>query len=428
MKVLVVGGGGREHALVWKILQSPKVEEVFCAPGNGGIMELVDCEPVAADDIDGLSNLALSKSIDLTVVGPEAPLTAGIVDVFQERGLRIFGPSKKAAAIEGSKIFAKKLMKKYGIPTAEFDSFTGSRDVFEYLKTHSAPIVVKADGLAAGKGSIVCKTDKEAHDAVLAIMVDRAFGSAGDGVVIEECLTGEEASIFVLTDGNDFLMLPSSQDHKPLNDGDTGPNTGGMGAYAPAPIIDETLMYNISTTLIRPTIDAMRNEGIPYTGLLYAGLMITDDGPKVIEFNCRFGDPETQAVVPLIENDLVELLEATIDGTIKNYSIKTLPMYSVCVVAASGGYPGKYEKGKEIFGIDDVYLSRNKNIFHAGTTIKDGRLYTNGGRVLCVNALNTDLRWAIEEAYSLVESVDFQNIYYRTDIGKKGLARLYNIG
>lgn len=425
MKILVVGSGGREHTLVWKIKQSRKVSEVICAPGNGGIMEIVNCFPVAAEDIDGLLSLAESKKIDLTVVGPEVPLVEGIVDRFQEKGLRIFGPTKKAAQIEGSKLFAKNLMKKYNIPTADFQNFKDSEEALSYLKNRKTPIVVKADGLAAGKGAFVCETEEEAVKAVKSIMVDKSFGDAGNSVVIEEFLTGEEVSIFVLTDGKKFLMLPSSQDHKPVYNDDKGPNTGGMGAYAPAPIADDDLLYKISKTIIQPVLDALRAEGHPYKGLLYAGLMVTESGPKVVEFNCRFGDPETQVVVPLIENDLIELFEATIDETISDINLKITPWYSVGVVIASGGYPDKYEKGKEIFGLDDVYLSPKQKIFHAGTIIKNGKMYTNGGRVLCMNALNEDLNWAIEQAYFLVESVNFEKAYYRTDIGLKGAKRLY---
>lgn len=428
MKILVVGSGGREHTLVWKILQSRKVEEVICAPGNGGIREIVDCVDVSAEDIDGLVEIAKSGNIDLTVVGPEAPLVDGIVDVFQENGLRIFGPSKKAARIEGSKMFAKQLMKKYDIPTATFECFDDPDEALEYLKNNKAPIVIKADGLAAGKGSLVCRTDREAQEAIKSIMIDRSFGSAGDNIVIEEFMTGEEVSIFVLTDGENFLTLPSSQDHKPVFDGDKGPNTGGMGAYAPAPLADDDFLDKVGSNIIQPTIDAMKEEGCPYKGLLYAGLMVTPDGPKVVEFNCRFGDPETQVVVPLIENDLVELFEATIDGAVGKCTLTVLPWYSVGVVMASGGYPGSYEKDIEIFGLDDVYLSHKQKIFHAGTVIKNGKMYTNGGRVLCMQALNEDLNWAIEQAYFVVESVTFKNAYYRTDIGKKGAQRLLDMG
>ncbi len=424
MKVLVVGSGGREHALVWKIRRSSRVESVLCAPGNGGIMAVTDCEPVAAGDIEGLLKLAKDRSIDLTVVGPEAPLTSGIVDLFRKENLKIFGPTKNAARIEGSKAFAKDFMKQYGIPTADYEIFSSAKKAFDYLAGHKAPIVIKADGLAAGKGAIVCKTDKEAREAVQSVLVDRAFGDAGNSVVIEEFMTGDELSVFILTDGKNFLMLPPSQDHKPVYDGDEGPNTGGMGAYAPAPIAGDTLMMRIGTEIVRPTIDALIKEGTPYSGLLYAGLMITGDGPKVVEFNCRFGDPETQAVLPLIENDLVDLLEATIDCTIDSQVLRVLALYSVCVVMTSGGYPGDYEKEKEITGLESIVRSKDKNIFHAGTMLKNGRFYSSGGRVLCANALNQDLSWAIDQAYLLTESIHFQNSFYRTDIGKKGLAWL----
>jgi len=424
MKVLVIGSGGREHALVWKIRQSYQVTELFCAPGNGGIEGVADCVPIAVDDFESLADFAIEKSIDVTIVGPEKPLTDGIVDYFQEKGLRIFGPTKRAARIEGSKAYAKSLMKKYGIPTADFMTFTGADEAFKYLETHPAPIVVKASGLAAGKGSLVCRTDEEARKAVDMILKKRVFGSAGDAIVIEECLQGEELSIFALTDGNDFLMLPPSQDHKPALDGDRGPNTGGMGAYAPAPLAAERLLAEISGTIIKPTIDALRSEGSPYKGLLYAGLMITDSGPKVIEFNCRFGDPETQVVLPLIKNDLTGLIDATIDGTIGKNTIEETMHYAVCVIMASGGYPGSYEKGKEIYGFENLQLNRRKFVFHSGTKLHNGKLYTNGGRVLGMTALHFELDEAIENAYQMVECIHFDKEYYRTDIGKKGLKHL----
>ena len=424
MKILVVGSGGREHALIWKMKQSPSVESILCAPGNGGIQVVTDCIPVAADDIDGQLRLAKEHKIDLTIVGPEVPLADGIVDAFQIENLKIFGPTKNAARIEGSKAFAKDLMRNYSIPTAEYESFSDSDKAFDYLSTHQAPIVVKADGLAAGKGAIVCQTDDEAHNAIQSIMVERAFGDSGNTVIIEEYLTGEELSVFVLTDGTNYVILPSAQDHKPVYDGDTGPNTGGMGAYAPAPIADDVLMMRICKEIIRPTIDALKQEDSLYTGLLYAGLMITDTGPKVIEFNCRFGDPETQAVLPLIENDVVDLMEATCDGTLDQHSLRLLSLYSVCVVMASGGYPGSYEMGKEIKGLNSIVRAKDKNVFHAGTKLKDGKFYTNGGRVICVNALNQDLSWAIDNTYLLADSIHFEKAYFRTDIGKKGLSRL----
>ena len=424
INILVIGGGGREHALVWKLKQSPKAGRIYCAPGNGGISELADCVPLPAGDFDGMLAFAKEKEIGLTVVGPEAPLADGIVDLFRENGLRVFGPSAAAARIESSKAFAKELMKKYNIPTASFEVFTDADAAFGYLDTHPAPIVVKASGLAAGKGAIVCMTDGEARDAVRTVMVDRNFGDAGDRVVIEECLTGEELSVFVITDGEDHVMLPASQDHKPVYDGDKGPNTGGMGAYAPAPLADESLLDEIEKTIIMPTIRAMKAEECPYTGLLYCGLMITGDGPKVIEYNCRFGDPETQVVLPLIEEDLVDLMNASIDETVAEMTVAPPERYAVTVIMASGGYPGPYEKGKRIDGIDTVQPGRNKIIFHAGTKMQDGRLVTSGGRVLCMTYLNRYLNEAVEGAYQLVDSVHFENAYYRTDIGRKGVRRL----
>lgn len=424
MKVLVIGSGGREHALVWKLMQSPSVDEVICAPGNGGIAEMVECVNVKANDIPALIDLAEERHIDMTVVGPEDPLNDGIVDEFMSRGLKVFGPARSAAALEGSKAFSKEIMKKYDIPTASFETFTEAGKAFEYLRDHPAPIVIKASGLAAGKGAIVCMTDEEAEKAVREIMVDKAFGSAGDTVVIEEFMTGEELSVFVLTDGRDYLILPPSQDHKAVYNGDKGPNTGGMGAYAPAPIATEDVMQAVETQIIRPTIDAMAKENTPYTGLLYAGLMITPEGPKVVEFNCRFGDPETQVVLPLIDGDLAELLMATIDGTIGTKQLETTGSYAVTVILASGGYPGSYNKGIEIHGLENIQPGRNKIIFHAGTKLEDAKLYTNGGRVLNVVGMNNDLKIAMDIAYNLAESVHFENVYYRTDIGLKGLSRL----
>ncbi|MCP4724519.1 MAG: phosphoribosylamine--glycine ligase [bacterium] len=424
MKVLVVGSGGREHTLIWKIKQSSKVTDVICAPGNGGILELAKCFPVKGDDIQGLIELAKSESVDLTVVGPEAPLVEGIVDEFEKNDLKVFGPSAKAAMLEGSKAFANDLMKKYNIPTAEFEVFEDAASAKDHITGKGAPIVVKADGLAAGKGAIVCSTTEEAFEAVDMMMIDKKFGDAGGKVVVEECLFGEEASIFAITDGSNYVILPPSQDHKPVFEGDKGPNTGGMGAYAPAPLVDDKMLAEIESAIIKPTIDAMKSEGIPYKGLLYAGLIITDNGPKVIEFNCRFGDPETQVVLPLLDSDLVELFEASIDGTLDKCSVNILDFYSVCVVAASDGYPGSYEKGKEIYGLETFFPGKSRLVFHSGTAMKDGKLVTNGGRVLCMVATRPELYDAINEAYGVAEEIRFENAYFRKDIGQKGLDRL----
>jgi len=424
MKILVIGGGGREHTLVWKLKQSPRVDKIFCAPGNGGIRELAECVTISTDDSAGLLKFVQDTAIDITVVGPEAPLVAGIVNVFWTNGLKIFGPTQKAAQIEGSKIFAKNLMKKYDIPTADYQTFYNYEDARNYINFCSLPVVVKADGLAAGKGVIICKSLKDAHNALNSIMIEKVFGASGNGIVIEEFLQGEELSILAITDGKDFLLLPTSQDHKAIYDGDVGPNTGGMGAYAPAPLADDAMIEQISTTIIQPTIDAMRSEDIPYTGVLYAGLMITSDGPKVLEFNCRFGDPETQSVLPLVENDILDLIEASINGTINKHIIKTRSGYTVCIVVSSKGYPGLYEKGKEITGLNSIVSSKDEVVFHSGTVYKDGRIVTAGGRVLCVCALRPKLNEAINSAYELVKSIHFEKAYYRTDIGKKGLQRL----
>lgn len=424
MNILVIGSGGREHTLVWKIRQSPKVNEIYAAPGNAGIAQMATCVPIDAEDLDGLLTFALDKHIDLTVVGPEAPLTLGIVDRFQEHGLVIFGPSQAAAQIEGSKAFAKDLMRTYNIPTAAYQRFTSSQQAHEYIQQQGAPIVVKADGLAAGKGSIVCPMEEEAHAAIRSIMEDRIFGEAGREVVIEEFMTGEEASILALTDGRTIRPLVPSQDHKPIGDGDQGPNTGGMGAYAPAPVITPALSDEIMRTILRPTIDAMSAEGRPYRGVLYAGLMISNGHPRVVEFNCRFGDPELQVVLPFLKTDLVDLMTAVIEGRLHEVPVKEDPGAAVCVVMASGGYPGSYEKGKVIHGLKEVERLSDVLLFHAGTALKDSEIITNGGRVLGVTAVAPDIQSAIHRAYEAVHRIHFENAYYRSDIGHRALARL----
>jgi len=424
VKVLVVGGGGREHALVWKVLRSPQVDEVIAAPGNAGIGEVARCAGVKAEDIEGLLRLAQDEKVDLTIVGPEAPLALGIVDRFQGAGLRIFGPTEEAAKIESSKVFAKELMARYGIPTAEFQVFDDPQKARQYIRKMGAPIVVKADGLAAGKGSIVCGTLEEAYRAVERIMEEREFEDAGDLVVVEECLVGEEASILAITDGEAIKPLLPSQDHKPVYDGDRGPNTGGMGAYAPAPVVTEELADMVMEKVLRPTIEGMHREGIPYRGVLYAGLMITEEGPKVLEFNCRFGDPESQAVLPLLEGDLVEILDAAVDGRLGEVEVRNSDGAAVCVVLASGGYPGKYEKGKVIEGLEELKAMPDVMAFHAGTARKDGKIVTDGGRVLGITAVASDIPKAIKRAYEAVEKVRFEGMHYRHDIGQKALRHL----
>ncbi|MFA0782083.1 phosphoribosylamine--glycine ligase [Fervidibacter sacchari] len=422
MKVLVVGGGGREHALVWKIAQSPKVSQIFCAPGNAGIAKLAQCLPIGAEDIVALADFAQREGIDLTVVGPEAPLCAGIVDEFQRRGLRIFGPTKSAAEIEGSKVFCRQLLAKWNIPSPKFATFDDPNEAKAYIRQQGAPIVVKADGLAAGKGSIVCATLDEAFRAVDRIMVEREFGEAGKRVVVEEFLEGREASVMVFTDGRTVKPMLPSRDHKRLLDNDQGPNTGGMGAYCPVPDIDALLYDEIVETIMKPTIAALAAEGRPYKGVLYGGLMLTKEGPKVLEFNCRFGDPETQAVLPLLDADLVDICEAVIDERLHEVDVRWKDGACICVVMASAGYPGAYEKGKVITGIEEAEGEEGVIVFHAGTAMKDGQLVTSGGRVLGVTAIGRDFAEATEKVYKAVSKIHFDGAHYRRDIRPKSVA------
>ena len=423
MKVLVVGGGGREHALVWKIAQSPRVTRIFCAPGNAGISQQATLVPIKAGDLDDLLQFALKEKIDLTVVGPEDPLTRGIVNLFESKGLTIFGASGKAAEIEGSKAYAKEVMRKYGIPTASCGIFEDRDDAVSYIRKTGAPIVVKADGLAAGKGVIICKTVEEAVEALDQIMVQKAFGDAGKKVVIEECLVGEEASYIAFTDGTTILPMASSQDHKAVFDGDQGPNTGGMGAYSPAPVVTEEVHERILRQVLEPMIRGLREEGRPYKGALYAGLMIDRGQPKVLEFNARFGDPETQPLLMRMKGDIVPILEACIAGTLSDLRIEWDHRPAVCVVMASGGYPGDYEKGKVIEGLGEVSKMKDTFVFHAGTSLKDGRIVTNGGRVLGVTGLGDGIPMAIENAYQAVRKIFWEDVHYRSDIGFKALKK-----
>jgi phosphoribosylamine--glycine ligase len=424
MKVLVVGGGGREHALVWKITQSPEVTEIYCAPGNAGISEQATTIPIKANDLNALLEFALKEKIDLTVVGPEDPLTRGIVDLFESRGLFIFGASRKAAKIEGSKAFAKEIMKKYYIPTAFHEIFDNREEAVKYIRKQGAPLVVKADGLAAGKGVIVCKTEEEAIHSVDKMMVERIFGEAGNRVVIEEYLVGEETSYIAFTDGKTILPLASSQDHKPIFENDQGPNTGGMGAYSPAPVVTEEVHERIIEKILRPIIYGMGEEGRPYKGVLYAGLMILDGHPKVLEFNARFGDPETQPVLMRMKGDIVPILEACMRGTLSHHRIEWDNRASLCVVMASKGYPGDYEKGKVIKGLKEVSRMEGVFVFHAGTSLRDGQTITNGGRVLGVTGLGEDISRAIERTYQAVRKISWDGVHYRTDIGQKALCWL----
>jgi phosphoribosylamine--glycine ligase len=424
VKVLVLGSGGREHALTWKIAQSPLVDSIFCAPGNPGMAKIAQCLPFSVNDFDALTNFAEENSIDLVVVGPEDPLADGIVDRFKSVGIRAFGPSANAAQLEASKAFAKEFMKRHNIPTAAYGEFDNAADAEAYVREQGAPIVIKADGLAAGKGVTVAQTVDEAVAAIKEIMIDQVFGDAGARVIVEECMFGEEASIFALCDGDHLIALASSQDHKPAYDGDTGPNTGGMGAYSPAPVVTDALFDQIREEVLEACVQGMKADGNPYTGVLYAGLMMTETGPRVVEFNCRFGDPETQVVLPRMKSDIVPLMIACCDGTLADQELEWEDRECVTVVMASGGYPKAYEKGKVITGIEDAESDDTCMVFHAGTTEKDGALITNGGRVLNVTAYGQNIGSAIESAYKGVNAIHFDGAFTRSDIGKKALDRL----
>lgn len=428
MRVLVIGSGGREHALVWKIAQSRLADKIFCAPGNGGISRQAECIDIKAEDIQGLLDFARREKIDLTVVGPEVPLALGIVDEFSKYKLRIFGPNKKAAQLEASKVFAKQLMTKYNVPTADFKIFDEPDEAKRYIEKIGSPCVVKADGLAAGKGVVVAKSVDEARAAVSSIMEEKIFGNSGDRIIIEDCLEGEEASIIVITDSKDILALASSQDHKRIFDGDKGPNTGGMGAYSPAPIVDKDLLDEILHKIIYRTIEGLVKEGIEYKGALYAGIMLTKEGPKVLEFNVRFGDPETQAIFPRLKSDLVEVMLATTEGKLSRYKNFNWDRRAcVCVVIASGGYPGNYEKGKLVSGLEEAEKPEDAVVFHAGTKKQNGKIITNGGRVFGVTALGNDIKDAIDNVYASCSKIKFEGIYYRKDIGHKALIPNYKI-
>lgn len=427
MRILVIGSGGREHALVESLAQSEQVSALFAAPGNPGTAQKATNVGVAANDVDKLVDVAREVSIDLTLVGPEQPLVEGIVDRFEEEGLSIVGPSKSAARLEGSKAFADQFMARHDIPTASFRVFQAEEydEASSYLDDVGAPIVVKADGLAGGKGSFVCSTLDEANDALHQIVQERAFGAAGDRVVLEEKMEGEEVSVLALTDGQHYVLLPSSRDHKPIGEGGTGPNTGGMGAFAPAPIVDGTLLTRICREIIEPTLQGMQEEGMPYRGVLYCGLMITEEGPKVVEYNCRLGDPEAQVVLPLVESDLVEVFRNLAEGDLQGAQVRTSPGASACVVLASDGYPIEYETGFEITGIEDAGTRSAVSVIHAGTRdTEEGRLVTDGGRVLGVTARGPDLPSALDRAYKGVDQIHFEGKTLRRDIGEKGLAHV----
>lgn len=423
MKVLVIGGGGREHAIVWKLSQSKSVDKIYCCPGNAGIADIAECIDVNQDDFRSLLDFVKYEWIDLTIVGPEAPLSKGIVDLFEKEGRRILGPTKAAARLESSKVFSKDLMRSHGIPTADYRVFTSHLHAEEYVKFKGAPIVLKADGLAAGKGVFVAASVDEAMDALRQIMKDRVFGEAGDRVLIEDCLRGEEASFMAFTDGKTIVPMVSSQDHKRIFDNDQGPNTGGMGAYSPAPVITEELQAVVMEKVMKQTIRALKAEGITYKGILYAGLMIDKGKPYVLEFNCRFGDPETQPVLSRLESDLMEVAMAVTDEKLSEIRVEWKQDPSVCVVLSSEGYPGKYRKGDAITGIDAANRLEGVHVFHAGTAFKDSDTVTSGGRVLGVTATGSTIAAAKKKAYEAVEKIHFRGMHYRKDIADRALQR-----
>lgn len=428
MKVLVIGGGGREHAIVWKAAQSPKVEKIYCAPGNAGIAELAECVPISVMDFGRLADFAVEKEIDFTIVGPDDPLGSGIVDVLMERGLRVFGPVKRAAEIEASKAFSKDLMKKYGIPTAAYETFDRPEDALAYLEAAPLPIVLKADGLAVGKGVLICKTREEAAAGVKELMEDKKFGDAGNRIVVEEFLTGREVSVLCFCDGTDIKPMASAQDHKRAKDGDQGLNTGGMGTFSPSPFYTPEVAAFCEEHIYKPTMAAMKQEGRDFTGILFVGLMLTEQGPKVLEYNARFGDPETQVVLPRMKNDMIEVMEACVDGRLSEINLEFGDNAAVCVVLASDGYPGHYEKGYPIQAGGAFAQGSTPGgdrsggvgyyLFHAGTEEKGGQVVTAGGRVLGVTATGADLKQARANAYEATAWVEFEKKYMRGDIGK----------
>ena len=418
MKVLVVGSGGREHAICWKIAQSKKVEKIYCAPGNAGIAEYAECVNIGAMELEKLADFAEEKQIDLTVIGMDDPLVAGVVDVFEARGLKVFGPRKNAAILEGSKAFSKDLMKKYNIPTAAYEVFNSAEAALAYLETAKLPIVLKADGLALGKGVLICNTLEEAKEGVKSLMTDKQFGSAGDRIVIEEFMTGREVSVLSFVDGKTIRIMTSAQDHKRAKDGDQGLNTGGMGTFSPSPFYTAEVDEFCKKYIYQATVDAMAAEGREFKGIIFFGLMLTPNGPRVLEYNARFGDPETQVVLPRMKNDIVEVFEACVDGTLDQMELDFADNAAVCVVLASDGYPEKYDKGFEITGFENFKDKDGYYVFHAGTKFDGDKIVTNGGRVLGVTALGTDLKDARANAYKATEWVSFANKYKRNDIGK----------
>ena len=419
MKVLIIGSGGREHAIAWKVAKSPKVEKIYCAPGNGGISQVAECVPIGAMEFDKLAAFAKEKEIDLTIVGMDDPLVGGVVDVFEKEGLRVFGPRKNAAILEGSKAFSKDLMKKYHIPTAAYENFDNPEAAIAYLKEKAEfPIVLKADGLALGKGVLICNTLEEAEEGVKTIMLDKKFGSAGNTLVIEEFMTGREVSVLSFVDGKTIKTMTSAQDHKRAKDGDQGLNTGGMGTFSPSPFYTKEIDEFCQKNIYQPTVDAMSAEGREFKGIIFFGLMLTEKGPKVLEYNARFGDPEAQVVIPRMKNDMVEVCEACIDGTLDQINLEFEDNAAVCVVLASDGYPVSYEKGFPIEGLENFEGKEGYYVFHAGTALKDGKIVTNGGRVLGVTAKGATLKEARKNAYAATEWIQFENKYMRHDIGK----------
>jgi phosphoribosylamine--glycine ligase len=424
MRILLIGGGGREHALAWKLAQSKLCQKLLAAPGNPGIARVAECVPIPADDLEGLLRLAKKEKVDLVVVGPEKPLIDGAADRMRAAGIATFGPGQEAAQVEGSKAWAKSVMTHFAVPTAEYRTFQRLSDALHYIDNHEEPLVVKASGIAAGKGVFVCKNQEEARRAAELILKEKAFGKAGDSVVVEERLVGEEASILALVDENAIYMLESSQDHKAVFDGDKGPNTGGMGAYSPAPVVTDRVTAQIEREILVPMVHGMKTEGAPYQGLLYAGIMVTAGGPKVLEFNCRFGDPEAQPLLVRLRSDLVEVLLATLENRLDRITLDWDERPAVCVVMASGGYPDAYEKGTEITGIDEAEKIPDVVVFHAGTRAQDGKLFADGGRVLGVTALGEDITQARDRAYEAVRHIHFHRAHYRTDIAAKAIRRL----
>ena len=418
MKVLIVGSGGREHAIAWSVAKSPKVDKIYCAPGNAGIAEFAECVNIKAMEFDKLVAFAKENAIDLTIIGMDDPLVGGVVDAFESEGLRVFGPRKNAAIIEGSKAFSKDLMKKYKIPTAAYENFTDPDEAIKYLETAKMPIVLKADGLALGKGVLICNTLEEAKEGVLTLMLDKQFGDAGNEIVIEEFMTGREVSVLAFCDGKTIKCMTSAQDHKRAKDGDQGLNTGGMGTFSPSPFYNDEVEAFCEKYVYQSTIDAMASEGRPFTGILFTGLMITEDGPKVLEYNARFGDPEAQVVLPRMKNDIIDVMEACIDGKLSDVELEFEDNAAVCVVLASDGYPEKYDKGFEIKGLDTFKDKDGYYVFHAGTKFDGDKIVTNGGRVLGVVAKGEDLKAARANAYKATEWIDFANKYKRNDIGK----------